>query len=255
MPILVPEGTITSALTVYSYTLRETDTFFFIGQISHLFDQYDAEAIILPIATAQTAVLNANNCDVKITAPVQVSGGGFIASISGCRANLHVVLDGLLMEIENDGTVDMIASKYENVDACDERFSANGGLELNNGMNTPNDNKLTQPLSMHQMFGLYMFVAGSMTLIWVGWKVEKRYHFVEHNFNGFSFRERESDVLKSVEVGGGGGTGRDIGTGREPKGPGIEGEKRPGPEYPGIEKRPSPESEDGFESTEDAEKG
>ena len=50
-------------------------------------------------------------------------------------------------------------------------------------------------------------------------------------------------------------TGRDIGTGREPKGPGIEGEKRPGPEYPGIEKRPSPESEDGFESTEDAEKG
>jgi len=106
LPILVPEGTITSALTVYSYTLRETDTFFFIGQISHLFDQYDAEAIILPIATAQTAVLNANNCDVKITAPVQVSGGGFIASISGCRANLHVVLDGLLMEIENDGTVD-----------------------------------------------------------------------------------------------------------------------------------------------------
>ena len=161
----------------------------------------------MPIATAQAAVLNANNCDVKITAPVQVSGGGFIASISGCRANLHVVLDGLLMEIENDGTVDMIASKYENVDACDERFSANGGLELNNGMNTPNDNKLTQPLSMHQMFGLYMFVAGSMTLIWVGWKVEKRYHFVEHNFNGFSFRERESDVLKSVEVGGGGGGG------------------------------------------------
>jgi hypothetical protein len=31
LPILVPEGTITSALTVYSYTLRVTDTFFFTG--------------------------------------------------------------------------------------------------------------------------------------------------------------------------------------------------------------------------------
>ena len=30
LPILVPEGTIPSALTVYSYTLRETDTFFAI---------------------------------------------------------------------------------------------------------------------------------------------------------------------------------------------------------------------------------
>jgi hypothetical protein len=29
--ILVPEGTITSALTVYSYTLRETDTFLLLS--------------------------------------------------------------------------------------------------------------------------------------------------------------------------------------------------------------------------------
>lgn len=166
------------------------------AKISSLFDEFGAEAIILPIATAQAVVLHANNCDVSITAPVQVSGGGFIASVSRCRADLHVVLDGLLMEIENDGTVDVITRRYQGIDQCD---GATGGDSSDGTFSTSSSNKddgLSAPLSMNQMFGLYMFVAGGMTLIWTIWQIEKRYHIFDLNYH--------EPKLITVEVGGGG---------------------------------------------------
>ena len=69
------------------------------------------------------------------------------------RSNVHVILDGLLMEIESDGTLDdRIETKT--VDMC------SGG-----GSDADAAGLETKALDIDQMMGLFMFVGGSMCAI------------------------------------------------------------------------------------------
>ena len=76
-----------------------------------------------------------------------------MTSVEKCRSNVHVILDGLLMEIESDGTLDdRIETKT--VDMC-----SGGGLDADAaGLET-------KALDIDQMMGLFMFVGGSMCAI------------------------------------------------------------------------------------------
>ena len=112
-----------------------------------------ALAEILPANVARNVVLQKQNCDVTVTSSVFTAGGGFMTSVEKCRSNVHVILDGLLMEIESDGTLDdRIETKT--VDMC-----SGGGLDADAaGLET-------KALDIDQMMGLFMFVGGSMCAI------------------------------------------------------------------------------------------
>ena len=95
---------------------------------------------------------NDNNCDVLITNNVQISGGGFMASLRGCTHKINLVLDGLLMEIENDGTLDAIERKFQNTDTC---------------ISGPNEDASNDDssLTMYQMFASFAVIAGGMIFV------------------------------------------------------------------------------------------
>ena len=75
-----------------------------------------------------------------------------MASLRECTHKINLVLDGLLMEIENDGTLDVIERKFLNTDTC-----ISGPNEA-----TSNDDS---SLTMDQMFALYAIIAGGMILV------------------------------------------------------------------------------------------
>jgi hypothetical protein len=131
-------------------------------------------------------VLQPNNCDAIVTSNIQISGGGFMASVRNCAANAHVVLDGLLFEIENDGTLDAIERRFENADQC-------SGSGDDSGM----DNSA---LSMDQMFGLFAFIGGAMVIIFIG--VMIHLHFTKaHEVIVTNVREhRERSLRKTLSL-------------------------------------------------------
>ena len=121
-------------------------------KLSALMNAHDAYAVILPNVIARNAVRNDNNCDVLITNNVQISGGGFMGSLRGCTHRINLVLDGLLMEIENDGTLDAIERKFQNTDTC---------------ISGPNEDASNDDssLTMYQMFASFAVIAGGMIFV------------------------------------------------------------------------------------------
>ena len=75
-----------------------------------------------------------------------------MASLRECTHKINLVLDGLLMEIENDGTLDVIERKFLNTDTC---------------ISGPNEGASNDDssLTMDQMFALYAIIAGGMILV------------------------------------------------------------------------------------------
>ena len=163
-------------------TLGEMKT----AKLTDLMTAHGAHAIILPSSVARAAVLQPNNCDAIVTSNIQISGGGFMASVRNCAANAHVVLDGLLFEIENDGTLDAIERRFENADQC-------SGSGDDSGM----DNSA---LSMDQMFGLFAFIGGAMVIIFIG--VMIHLHFTKaHEVIVTNVREhRERSLQKTLSL-------------------------------------------------------
>ena len=122
------------------------------AKLSALMNAHNAHAVILPNVIARNAVRNHNNCDMLITNNVQISGGGFMASLRECTHKINLILDALLMEIENDGTLDVIERKFLNTDTC---------------ISGPNEGASNDDssLRMEQMFALYAVIAGGMILV------------------------------------------------------------------------------------------
>ena len=155
------------------------------AKLTDLMTEHGAHAIILPSSVARAAVLQPNNCDAIVTNNIQISGGGFMSSVRNCAENAHVVLDGLLFEIENDGTLDAIERRYENADQC----SASGA-------ESKVDNSA---LTMDQMLGLFAFVGGAMFLIFIG--VMIHLHFTKaHEVIATNVREHRERSLRKISL-------------------------------------------------------
>ena len=121
--------------------------------ISDLLDSRNAVAYIMPMGDARKSVLRSDNCDVAIAATVIVTGGGFISSVEKCKDRLHVVLDALIMEIENDGTLQNIERKYSHNDQCEDGAGSDSGDSSDEGMT----------LNLRHTSGLFILTGVAMT--------------------------------------------------------------------------------------------
>ena len=117
--------------------------------VTELLDKNNAVAYIMSMGDARRSVLEKKNCDVTIASTVAVKGGGFITSIEKCKDRLHVILDALLMEVENDGTLQNIERKYAISDQC-EGSGATAGRSPD------------ATLNLRHTVGLFVLTGGAM---------------------------------------------------------------------------------------------